>query len=229
MAKKKYYAVRRGHRPGIYTQWFGPDGAKVQIEGFPGAVFRGFVHRDEAEAFMKAASSPVEQAGEEGGAWVTVYTDGGAIGNPGPGGYGVVMIPPDGTHRELSGGFRRTTNNRMELLACIVALDHIDGRLPIILYSDSRYLVDAINKRWVFGWRKRDWKRADGQPAKNVDLWKRLLAQLENRQVTFRWVKGHAGEAWNERCDALAGEAMAGTNLPADIEYEASRANDGGR
>jgi ribonuclease HI len=101
--------------------------------------------------------------------------------------------------------------------------------LPIVLYSDSRYLVDAINKRWVFGWRKKGWRRADGQPAKNIDLWARLLAQLENREVTFRWVKGHAGQVWNERCDALAGEAMAGRDLPADTEYEANQSNAAGR
>ena len=221
LPKKNFYAVRRGHRPGIYERWFGPQGAQVQVDGFPGAVYRGFARREEAEAFLKGTPSPQRKAEKApNGTHVVVYTDGGAIGNPGPGGYGVVIIPPGGSPEELSGGFRQTTNNRMELMACIVALDHTDGRLPILLHSDSRYLVDAINKRWAFGWRRKGWRRADGQPAKNPDLWERLLGQLETRDVTFQWVKGHAGEQWNERCDALAGEAMARDGLPADTYYE---------
>ena len=229
LAKKKFYAVRKGHAPGIYTQWFGPAGAQVQVEGFPGAVYRGFATRAEAEAFLAGTSPPAadkrpapKQAEVPRGPHVTVYTDGGAIGNPGPGGYGVVIIPPEGELRELSGGFRRTTNNRMELMACIVALENIDGRQPIVLYSDSRYMVDAINKRWVFSWKKKGWKKADGQPAKNTDLWERLLKRLEDLEVSFRWVKGHAGQEWNERCDALAGRAMAGPDLAVDSVYEAS-------
>lgn len=231
MAQKKFYAVRRGYQPGIYTEWFGPLGAQVQIKGFPGAVYRGFPSREEADAFMAGKSaSPPPQPDMPKEPHVIVYTDGGASGNPGPGGYGAVILPPKGTPRELSGGFRRTTNNRMELMACIVALEQLDGELPIVLHSDSRYMVDAINKKWVLSWKRKGWKKADGQPAKNPDLWKRLMKCLETRNVTFRWVKGHAGQAWNERCDQLAGQAMARSGLPADTYYEAlPQVNGGGR
>ena len=152
---------------------------------------------------------------------VVIYTDGGAVGNPGPGGYGVVILLPQGERKELSGGYRLTTNNRMELMAAIVALEYVDDSLPILLYSDSRYMVDAINKKWASSWKKRGWKKADGNPAKNTDLWMRLLDRWEALQVKFRWVKGHAGDEWNERCDQLAGQAMAQSDLPADMYYEA--------
>ena len=228
MARKKFYAVRKGHRTGIYTEWFGPNGAQVQVKGFQGAQYRGFATRGEAEAFMggdlpmDAPSSSGTLPSSDRGSEIVVYTDGGAIGNPGPGGYGVVILHPAGEPREFSGGYRRTTNNRMELMACIMALEHLQGSLPVILYSDSRYLVDAINKKWVFAWQKRDWHKADGKPAKNQDLWARLLKLLDTRQVTFRWVKGHAGQEWNERCDQLAGYAMTRPDLPIDRHYEAN-------
>lgn len=224
MAKKKFYAVRRGRTTGIFRDWFGPEGAQIQVQGFAGAQYRGFASREEAEAFLnedRPAAIATANAFEDGN-HVVVYTDGGAIGNPGPGGYGVVIMPPQGARQEFSGGYRRTTNNRMELMACIVALENLEGDKPIVLHSDSRYLVDAINKKWVFGWEKRGWKKADGNPAKNPDLWKRLLSRLASLQVEFRWVKGHAGHEWNERCDQLAGQAMSQPNLPADTAYEAA-------
>ena len=230
LAGKKFYAVRRGRRTGIFTEWFGSEGAQAQVKGFPGAQYRGFPSRAEAQAFLEEnprsadAATAHAPSSAENGASVVVFTDGGAIGNPGPGGYGVVILRPEGERQELSGGYRRTTNNRMELMACIMALEHLDTELPITLYSDSRYMVDAINKKWVFGWQKRGWKKADGQPAKNSDLWQRLLKRLEAVQVTFHWVKGHAGQEWNERCDQLAGQAMAQTNLPADTVYESGMA-----
>ena len=226
MTRKKFYAVRRGHRSGIFTEWFGPHGAQVQVKGFAGAQYRGFATRAEAQSFLEGSSPAAkvtvthEASSIAGGPHVVVFTDGGAIGNPGPGGYGVVILPPNGERQELSGGYRWTTNNRMELMACITALEQLEPDLPIILHSDSRYLVDAINKRWAIGWRKRGWKKADGQPAKNPDLWARLLQRLETLQVTFRWVKGHAGQEWNERCDQLAGQAMGQADLPADTGYE---------
>jgi ribonuclease HI len=220
VARKKFYAVRRGHRTGIYKAWSGPRGAQVQIEGFPGAVYRGFATEEEAQAFLKPDRTRSQPSLFDDQARLTVYTDGGAIGNPGPGGYGAVIIDPRGEPRELSGGYRRTTNNRMELMACIAALEKLDDRLPIVLHSDSRYLVDAINKRWVYAWKKRGWKKADGNPAKNPDLWKRLLERLAALRVTFQWVKGHAGHRWNERCDQLAGAAMCQPDLPADTYFE---------
>ena len=220
MPKKKYYAVRKGHKTGIFTEWFGPQGAQIQVQGFAGAEYRGFPHRREAEIFLQEGDPEAPPHNASGKECVVVYTDGGAIGNPGPGGYGVVILSPDGERREVSGGYRLTTNNRMELMGCIVALEHLDHRLPVILHSDSRYMIDAINKKWVFSWKKRGWKKADGQPAKNLDLWQRLMERLDRLQVTFRWVKGHAGDRWNERCDELAGLAMAQPNLPPDRAYE---------
>jgi ribonuclease HI len=221
VAKKKFYAVRKGHKTGIYTEWFGPGGAQIQIKGFPGAVYRGFANHSEAISFLQEAPSLSQAPLFEKEPHVVVYTDGGAVGNPGPGGYGVVIVPPQGERTELSGGYRLTTNNRMELMAGIVALEYLDDNLPILLHSDSRYMVDAINKKWALSWRKKDWKKADGNLAKNPDLWERLLKRLETLQVIFRWVKGHAGHDLNERCDQLAGQAMAQSNLPADLYYEA--------
>ena len=220
MAKKKYYAVRRGHKTGIYTEWFGPAGAQNQIKGFSGAIYKGFPTLAEATSFMEQTADLPLDALVERKACVVIYTDGGAVGNPGPGGYGVVILPPQADKTELSGGYRLTTNNRMELMAAIIALEHLDDTLPIVLHSDSRYMVDAINKKWALSWKKRGWKKSDGAPAKNPDLWERLLNRLEVLQVTFRWVKGHAGLEWNERCDQLAGQAMAQSNLPADTYYE---------
>jgi len=221
VAKKKFYAVRKGHKTGIYTEWFGPEGAQIQIKGFPGAEYRGFATHLEAKSFLQENPPLLQASLFEKEPHVVVYTDGGAVGNPGPGGYGVVIIPPQGERKELSGGYRLTTNNRMELMAGIVALEYLDDDLPILLNSDSRYMVDAINKKWALSWREKDWKKADGNPAKNPDLWERLLNRLETLQVIFRWVKGHAGHAWNERCDQLAGQAMAQSSLPADMYYEA--------
>ena len=139
---------------------------------------------------------------------VTIYTDGAARGNPGPGGYGAVLyfVDPAGKlHvKELSAGFNCTTNNRMELLGVIVAFEALRRPCTIDLYSDSKYVIDAFNQHWVDGWLKRGWKNAKKEPVKNIDLWKRLLAAKEPHQVTFHWVKGHAGHPENERCDELA-------------------------
>lgn len=134
---------------------------------------------------------------------VCLYTDGACSGNPGPGGYGAILVFGD-TEKELSGGEKNTTNNRMELMAAIVGLETLKEPCRVILTSDSRYLVDAIEKKWLENWQKRGWKKADGKPALNVDLWTRLQAQLDRHEVTFRWIRGHAGHPYNERCDRLA-------------------------
>nr|WP_240192049.1 ribonuclease HI [Desulforhopalus vacuolatus] len=149
-----------------------------------------------------------------------IYTDGGSINNPGPGGYGTV-IEMDGDRRELSGGFRLTTNNRMEMTAALVALEAVAecGR-PVCLHSDSRYLVNGITRGWAKGWRKRGWKKSDGEPALNADLWARLLVLVEGMEVQFYWVKGHAGNPLNERCDQLAVAAARGNPQAVDAEYE---------
>lgn len=151
---------------------------------------------------------------------VDIFTDGSSRGNPGPGGYGSILRFVDRNGRvhekELSQGFRCTTNNRMELLGVIKALEALKSPCDITLYSDSRYVVNAFNQHWVEGWLKRGWKNAKKEPVKNPDLWKRLLAAKEPHQMTFVWVKGHAGHPENERCDALATAAADGDNLIED-------------
>lgn len=148
---------------------------------------------------------------------VTVYTDGGASGNPGPGGYGIVLL--SGKHRkELSGGFRLTTNNRMELLAVIIALEALkyDGT-DVTIYSDSKYVVDAVTKGWVFNWEKKNFAKK-----KNPDLWKRFLQTYPKHNVEFVWVKGHAGNELNEVADRLAVSAYQVGVLEVDEVYEAT-------
>jgi len=146
---------------------------------------------------------------------ITIYTDGAAKGNPGNGGYGAVLL--SGKHRkELSEGFRMTTNNRMELLSVIVALEQIK-RIPaeVEVYSDSKYVVDAVEKGWVFNWEKKDFNKK-----KNPDLWKRFLLIYRKHRVTFHWVKGHAGNPLNERCDQLAVQAAESGHLKVDEGFE---------
>jgi len=147
-----------------------------------------------------------------------IYTDGAAIGNPGPGGYGAVILQ-EGKRRELSGGYQLTTNNRMELMAAIKALKALASPQDATLYSDSRYMVDSINKGWVKKWQANRWKKADKKKAENIDLWKQLLEELEKHNVTFVWVAGHAGTPENERCDRLAVRAASKKNLPEDEGY----------
>ena len=148
---------------------------------------------------------------------INIYTDGAAKGNPGPGGYGVVLEYA-GQTKELSEGFRLTTNNRMELLAVIIGLESIkETGYKIIIYSDSKYVVDAVNKKWVFNWEKINYKKK-----KNSDLWKRFLKIYRMHQVVFKWIKGHAGHPQNERCDQLAVQASLNKDLKTDTGYELS-------
>lgn len=134
---------------------------------------------------------------------VNIYTDGACKGNPGPGGYGAILVY-GGAEKEFSGGEAQTTNNRMELLGAITALSALKEPCEVVLTSDSKYLVDAVNKKWAVGWRAKGWKKTDGKPALNIDLWERLLDLLDTHKVKFVWVKGHAGHPYNERCDRLA-------------------------
>jgi len=150
---------------------------------------------------------------------VTIYTDGGSLGNPGPGGYGVVLIY-QGKRKELSGGFRLTTNNRMELLAAIEGLKSLKTKCDVTLYSDSKYLVDAINLGWLESWQAKGWKRSKNKPVLNIDLWKELLKCFEKHEVKFVWVQGHAGIEENERCDLLTQIAANSNNLRIDEVYE---------
>ena len=150
---------------------------------------------------------------------VTIYTDGSCLGNPGPGGYGVVL--KFGEHRrKLSGGYRRTTNNRMELMGPIKGLESLNQRCRVTLHSDSRYLVDSIEKGWAKRWRNNGWKRNKREKAINPDLWKILLDLCEKHEIEFRWVRGHSGDPENERCDQLAVQAAHEDALPLDEGYE---------
>ena len=149
---------------------------------------------------------------------LVIHTDGACLGNPGPGGYAAVWEAGDGP-RELSGGRKLTTNNRMELLAAIVALEALEAPTKVVLVTDSRYVHDAIEKRWLAGWQKRGWVNAEKKPVKNQDLWRRLIPLLSRHSVSFRWVRGHTGHADNERCDVLAKKAANSRDLPSDDGY----------
>jgi ribonuclease HI len=149
---------------------------------------------------------------------ITIYTDGASRGNPGPGGYGIIMI--SGSHsKELSEGFRLTTNNRMELLSVIVALESLRQKgQHVTVYSDSKYVVDAIEQRWIEGWIRKGFKKV-----KNPDLWSRFLKLYKEHHVKFKWVKGHNNHPLNERCDELAVAASFNKNLKVDEGYEAQK------
>jgi ribonuclease HI len=148
---------------------------------------------------------------------VTIYTDGAAEPNPGPGGYGVVVLHPK-KRLELSGGFQKTTNNRMELMGVIVGLEALKTACRVFIYSDSKYVVDSISKGWLQKWEKRRWVRRD-VPVPNADLWQRYLVVAGSHTIEINWIKGHAGHEHNERCDVLAVEAAKGTDMQIDYGY----------
>lgn len=242
MAKQKqYYVVLQGRQPGLYERWLGEEGAFVQVDGFADAVYKGFYTLQEAAEWLRELradtlpdlpadlvdllglahdpshrNNPREQldAGQ-----ILIYTDGGAINNPGRGGYGVVLCH-QGHRKELSGGFRRTTNNRMELLACIEGLKALKRRCSVVLYSDSKYVVHGMTKGWAKQWQTRGWKLSTGEDVKNIDLWQQLVALCREHDVQFEWLKGHAGDTENERCDQLARAAALGRDLGIDANYE---------
>ena len=151
---------------------------------------------------------------------VDIYTDGACSGNPGSGGYGVVLLY-NGARKELSAGYRLTTNNRMEVLAVIKGLECLKEKCRVNLYSDSKYVVDAVNKGWAKKWQSNGWRKADKTKTLNVDLWERLLSLLEMHEVKFIWVKGHADNRENERCDFLARSVIESGNLIEDKNYSA--------
>ena len=235
--KKKFYAVARGRNKGIFTAWFGPGGAEAQIKEFPGARYKGFPTIEEARQWLadtaagalsvgksktEKKSSPAAKAAHASApadGHIIIYTDGGCSFNPGPGGYGAVILNGD-ARRELSGGFRLTTNNRMELSGCIEGLKRLPAPSSVTLISDSKYVVDAATKGWAKKWRKNGWMRTATDAAENYDLWGQLLDLCEKHSVEFVWVKGHAGNTENECCDRLATTAAADKNLPADTAYE---------
>ncbi len=224
MAQKKVYAVKRGRTPGLFATW---DECKAQVDGFPGAVYKGFASKQEAEAWLfgsksmdslfddeppkkapahkKTVPGEVPSAGLSSADYI-VYTDGSCLRNPdGPGGYAAVIVETkSGTARELSGGEPSTTNNRMELRAGIEALRALPHPSVVDFYTDSQYMKNAFTKYWLRNWKRRGWVTATGEPVKNQDLWRALDEEFQRRTVRFHWVKGHAGNRWNERCDELA-------------------------
>lgn len=237
-SRKKYYAVACGRTTGIFTAWHGPHGAEAQVRGYPGARYKGFATIEDARQWLedqtgtkvmgqkkrhvpKPAEMPSSVRQARTGL-IEIYTDGGCLINPGPGGYGVVILEGD-RRKELSGGYRLTTNNRMELTACIEGLRAVPQSLPVRIYSDSRYIVNAINRGWARAWRANGWMRSHGAPVENYDLWEQLLSLCDGRSVEFVWIKGHAGTPENERCDQLATAATARKNLPPDRAYESGK------
>ncbi len=134
-----------------------------------------------------------------------MYTDGACSGNPGPGGWSAILVYKE-KEKEISGGEKETTNNRMELTAVISALEILKEECEVELVSDSKYVTDAVNKEWLDSWQSKNWRKSDGKPVLNVDLWQRLIVELKRHKVTFNWIKGHDGHNYNERCDLLAVE-----------------------
>ena len=204
MAKKKFYAVAVGRKTGVFTDW---ASAEKQVKGCAGAKFKSFPTEKEALSWMddpvyekKATASKKHKLAANinfGKDDIVIHTDGGSINNPGPGGYGAV-IERDGEREEYSGGFRLTTNNRMEMTAALVALQEVgETAQKIHIFSDSSYLVNGIEKGWARKWKSKGWKKGDGQIAVNSDLWTKLLDLLDELNVTFHWVKGHAGHELN--------------------------------
>lgn len=155
---------------------------------------------------------------------VTIFTDGSCIGNPGPGGYGAIL-DYKGNRKELRNGFRWTTNNRMELLAAVESLAALKEPCDVVLYSDSEYVVRAMNAGWPHLWKERGWRRRGSKIATNRDLWTKLLNLCDKHDVRFEWVKGHAGHPENERCDRLALAAAHLPDLLIDVEYERTKAH----
>jgi ribonuclease HI len=202
----KVYAVKVGRQPGIYGSW--PE-CEAQVKGFSGAEYKSFATADLAQAWLSGQSnpapSPASTAADTDG--IRIYTDGACSGNPGPGGYGVVLVC--GAHRkELAQGFARTTNNRMELRAAITGLEALKRPTTVAVVTDSRYLTEGV-------------ARIDGQKA-NRDLWATLAALLRTHTVSWEWVKGHAGHPENGRCDALARAAITSSALIEDTGYSTS-------
>ena len=208
---KKFYAVKRGRKTGLYTVW---AECAAQVKGFQGAVYKGFMTEEEARAWLGGADARTEQpraaaemaAPSAPDADYIIHTDGSCLRNPGgAGGWAAVIeTAATGAVEEKSGGDPETTNNRMELTAALMALTAVPEGARVALYTDSQYLKNAFTKFWLPAWKKRGWKKADGEPVLNQDLWVQLDAAFAARQVQFHWVKGHAGNPRNERCDALA-------------------------
>lgn len=244
--KKQYYVVVNGYEPGIYSRWFGVGEAAEQVENFPEAIFKGFYTREEAinwlkefsiETLQQFAPNLMEYLDEETDSSptlaatvaellksekVVIFTDGSANPKTGTGGYGIIL-KYKGHVKKLSGGFRKTTSNRMEIVACIEGLRALKQKSSVVIFSNSLYVVNSISKGWARKWQVQGWMRNDRERAENSDLWVILLALCDHHHVEFRWVKGHNSTKENERCDQLAMEASQKRNLPVDEFIEKTR------
>ena len=213
---KKYYAVKRGRKTGLFTVW---AECAAQVQGFQGAVYKGFMTEVEAHDWLSGGASSANGStastlkkgnapapAESIDADYIIHTDGSCLRNPGgAGGWAAVIeTVATGAVTEKSGGDPETTNNRMELTAALEALSAVPEGARIALFTDSQYLKNAFTKFWLPAWKKRGWKKADGEPVLNQDLWMQLDAVFAARRIQFHWVKGHAGNERNERCDELA-------------------------
>ena len=213
---KKFYAVKRGRKTGIFTVW---AECSVQVQGFQGAVYKGFMTEAEARDWLSGGASMSNEGTPRTGkksatpapaesidADYIIHTDGSCLRNPGgAGGWAAVIeTVATGAVTEHSGGDPETTNNRMELTAALEALSAVPEGARVALFTDSQYLKNAFTRFWLPAWKKRGWKKADGEPVLNQDLWMQLDAAFAARRVQFHWVKGHAGNPRNERCDELA-------------------------
>ena len=239
-AQKQYYIVVRGRKPGLYTTWFGDDGASKQVENFTDAIYKGFYNKEDALIWLRGVSeetvrkyapnllelvdysAPIKVVDtdiellKEGK--VIMHTDGCALGSPGAGGFAAILRYQH-REKEISGGFQETTNNRMELIACIEGLKALKQKSSVIVFSDSKYLIDSINNKWIYKWRNIKWVKSKNRKVPNADLWKTLLELIEQHEVEFRWIRGHNIDRSNQRCDFLAREAAQTENLPLDIGF----------
>lgn len=212
-----FYAVKKGRQPGVYNSW---DECSEQITGFSGAIYKKFKVEADAQAFVsgesissgKGLNAAEEQSNVSDVSTdknVSLYTDGACSGNPGVGGFGYAVVVNGELTLKGSGGLISTTNNQMELSAVIEGLKAIPKNCSVTVYSDSSYVVNAFEKHWIYAWKKRKWVKSDGSPVLNRGLWEQLLSVMAvHKEVNFVWVKGHAGNKYNELCDKLAVEAI---------------------
>jgi len=245
--KKQCYVVVNGRNPGVYTKWFGEGGAAEQVEGFPEAVYKGFYTHEEARNWLKefpretlapglidyldhyvqdtpGLNEVVADLLNSGK--IVMFTDGCMDKASENGGYGVILRYR-GAVKEISGGFRQTTSNRMEIVACIEGLRSLKRPSEVVIFSDSQYVVNSMSKGWVKRWQAQGWMRNEKDRAENSDLWAQLLDLCNQHQVEFRWVKGHNNTKENERCDQLASEAAKRSDLP--IDHRSSQDKSGSR
>ena len=204
------YAIRKGRKNNVIVHSW-PECSKL-VTGYEGAEYKKFPSEPAAEEYLNLGIDTNEIVGISNS--VKIYTDGACSGNPGPGGWGCIVIK-NNKEFELSGGEVNTTNNQMELKACIEGLKYVITKnmysVPVIVYADSQYLINGMEKGWVESWEQNDWKKSNGSPVKNPELWKTLLELKRkinnNSKLLFSWIKGHDGDEYNERCDSLAVEA----------------------